>query len=200
MAIILINGNEITAKEGVSLLWTALDTGFYIPNLCAIRNAKHQAASCRLCYVEIEGEKSPVLACVQPVRDGMSVQLDTPAVARLRNTAFELLMSHHKLECQICPNHGQCTLHKIASHIKAKLEPQRFRKIPRDMPVDDSHPRIRFDPNKCVLCGKCVYVCQKSGAGVLDFSYRSIDTRISDCNSCLACVTVCPVGSLTLKS
>ncbi len=209
MSIIKINRNEITAREGANLLWTALDNGFFIPNLCAIRNVKRPAASCRLCYVEIEGEKAPVSACVQSIRDGMTVQLDTPGVARLRNTAFELLMSHHRLECHICPKHKQCALQDIASHIKAKLKPHRVRKIVRDLPVDSSHPRIRYDPNKCVLCGRCVYVCQEQGSGTLDFSFRSIDTLVStfagmplgeaDCNSCLACVAVCPVGSLTLK-
>jgi bidirectional [NiFe] hydrogenase diaphorase subunit len=209
MSIIIINGNEIRAREGANLLWTALDNGFFVPNLCAIRGIERAAASCRLCYVEIEGEKAPVPACVQSIRDGMTVQLDTPDVARLRNTAFEFLMSHHHLECHICPKHKHCALQDIASHIGAKLSPHRVRKIARDLPVDSSHPRIRFDPNKCVLCGRCVYVCQEQGSGTLDFSFRSIETRVStfantplgetNCNSCLACAAVCPVGSLTLK-
>jgi len=208
-AVIVIDGIEIKARKGSSLLWTALDNGFYIPNLCAIRELPHPVASCRLCYVEIEGESAPVLSCTRTVVDGMMVRLNTPIASRLRNTAFEFLMSHHQLDCGNCPRHKRCELQDIAHHLKLKLKPHTVRQIARDMPVDSSHPKILFNPNKCVLCGRCVYVCHEKGTGVLDFSYRSIDTRIStfanmplgetDCTSCMDCVAVCPVGALVRK-
>jgi bidirectional [NiFe] hydrogenase diaphorase subunit len=204
-----IDGVEVKAQKGERLLWVALDSGFYIPNLCAVRQVDIPLASCRLCFVEIEGNGAPVTACTEPVSDGMVVHLNTLRVQRLRNTAFELLLSNHKLDCRNCAKNGNCELQSIASYLGLKLKLKRFRRIPRDFPVDCSHPLFTYDPNKCVLCGKCIYVCHEQGAGILDFAFRGIETRVSTmagvpmaeagCNSCLACVAICPVGSLIAK-
>jgi bidirectional [NiFe] hydrogenase diaphorase subunit len=206
---LFIDGTEVKAREGEKLLWVALDNGFYIPNLCAIRQADSPLASCRLCFVEIEGRRAPVTACTEPASDGMVVRLNTPSVQRLRNTAFELLLSHHKLDCGHCDKNRNCGLQSIASHLGLKLKLTRLRRISRDLPVDSSHPLFIYDPNKCVLCGKCVWVCHEEGTGILDFAFKGIETRVSTiesiplaeagCNSCLACVAVCPVGSLVTK-
>jgi bidirectional [NiFe] hydrogenase diaphorase subunit len=207
---LIIDGVEVKARKGEKLLWAALDNGFYIPNLCAIRRADQPLASCRLCFVEIEGRDAPLTACTEPVDDGMVVYLNTPKVKRLRNTAFELLLSHCKLDCRNCAKSGNCELQSIASRLGLKLKLRRLRRIPRDFPVDSSHPMFIYDPNKCVLCGKCVWVCHEQGTGILDFAFRGIETKISTigdiplaeagCNSCLACVAVCPVGALVAKS
>jgi bidirectional [NiFe] hydrogenase diaphorase subunit len=206
---LFIDGTEVKAREGEKLLWVALDNGFYIPNLCAIRQADSPLASCRLCFVEIEGRHAPVTACTEPVNDGMVVHLNTPMVHRLRSTAFELLLSHHKLDCGHCDKNRNCELQSIASHLGLKLKLTRLRQIPRDLPVDSSHPLFIYGPNRCILCGKCVWVCHKQGTGILDFAFKGIETRVSTiegvplaeavCNSCLACVAVCPVGSLVTK-
>lgn len=197
------------AKEGTCILWAALDNGLYIPNLCAVREIKPPFASCRLCFVEIEGRNAPVTACTEPVNDGMVVNLNTSKIKRLRNTAFELLLSHHHLDCAHCDKNRNCELQNIASHLGLKLKPKRFKRIPRELPIDSSHTLFTYDPNKCVICGKCVWVCQKQGSGILDFAYRGIDTVVSTfsgmplseagCTSCLACVAVCPVGALVAK-
>jgi formate dehydrogenase major subunit/NADH-quinone oxidoreductase subunit G len=139
----------------------------------------------------------------------MVVHLNTPKVQRLRNTAFELLLSHHKLDCGHCAKNRSCELQSIASRLGLKLKLTRLRQIPRDLPVDSSHPLFTYDPNKCVLCGKCIWVCHEQGTGILDFAFKGIETRVSTiesiplaeagCNSCLACVAVCPVGSLVSK-
>jgi len=204
-----IDGIEVKAWQGERLLWVALDNGFYIPNLCAVRQADSPLASCRLCFVEIEGRRAPVTTCTEPVSDGMAVHLNTPSVQRLRNTAFELLLSHHKLDCAHCDKNRNCELQSVASHLGLKLKLTRFRRIPRDLPIDSSHPQFIYDPNKCVLCGKCVRVCNEQGTGILDFAFKGIETRVSTidglplveagCNSCLVCVAVCPVGSLVAK-
>ena len=97
MVTLSIDGIEIKAKQGANLLWTALDNGFYIPNLCAVREVTSPFASCRLCFVEIEGREAPVTACTETVKDGMVVHLNTARVDRLRNTAFELLKALRKL-------------------------------------------------------------------------------------------------------
>lgn len=197
------------AREGDRLLWVALDHGIYIPNLCAIREADPPFGGCRLCYVDIEGRQAPVTACSQPVEDGMAVHTDTPRVKQLRRTAFELLLSHHHLDCAHCPKNRSCELQKIAARQGFKLKLQRLRPIARDLPVDTSHPLFTYDPNKCVLCGKCVWVCQRHGVGAIDFAFRGLETMIATfdripmaearCDSCLECVRVCPVGSLAVK-
>jgi len=207
---LIIDNRKVRAREGEKLLWVALDHGIYIPNLCAIREADLPFGGCRLCFVEIEGRRTPVTACSQPVEDGMAVHTDTPQVKRLRRTAFELLLSHHHLDCARCPKNKKCELQRIAAHQRFKLKLDRLRRIPRDLPIDSSHPLFSYDPNKCVLCAKCIWVCQRHGVGAIDFANRGLETRISTfdnmplvdakCDSCLECVRVCPVGSLVAKN
>ena len=206
---ITIDGREIKAKAKSNLLWTALDNGFYIPNLCAIRDNPRPFASCRLCFVEIAGKAEPVTACSETVSDGMSVTLQSPRINRLRKSSFDLLMSNHRLDCSHCDKNRKCELQKIAHAEHFKLTNRHLKKIDQGFPVDSSHPLFSLDRNKCVLCGKCIWVCQHGGEGVLDFAHRGIRTMVSTfagmplsetaCNSCLACVTVCPVGALYLK-
>jgi len=204
-----IDGVEVKASKGERILWVALDNGIYIPNLCAIREANLPFGACRLCFVEIEGNPRPVTACSKPVAEGMVVHTTTPRVDRLRRTAFALIISHHSVDCSNCAENRHCELQSIASRLKFKLKPQRFKPIPKILPVDSSHPLFVYDPNKCVLCGKCVWICNERGPGVFEFTRRGIDTMIStfgnaplvdsDCNSCLECVEVCPVGALFVK-
>ena len=210
MATIIIDGTEIKAKDGESLLWTALDNGFYIPNLCALRGFTPSTASCRLCFVEIEGKPAPVTSCTEQIKDGMVVHLNTVEVKRIRNTAFRLLLSNHAIDCSHCDKNRNCELQNIASNLGLKLKHDKLRKIPRDYPVDSSHALFYYDPNKCVLCGRCIRVCHENGTGILEFAFRGISTIVStfngiplaeaNCDSCLECVKVCPVGSLVAKS
>jgi bidirectional [NiFe] hydrogenase diaphorase subunit len=204
-----IDGNEVKAKKGERLLWVALDNGFYIPNLCAMREMEHPATSCRLCFVEVEGKDAPVTSCSETVFDGMKVHLNTERVKKIRNTAFELLLSNHPVDCAHCDKNGTCGLQEIASKLGLKLKLTRFHQLPRDLPIDNSHPLFYYNPNKCVLCGRCIQICHSKGIGVLDYAYRGLDTIVSTfsgtplaeagCNSCLECVEVCPVGSLVKK-
>lgn len=206
---IFVDGTEIKVKHNTNLLWAALDNGFYIPNLCSIRDNKRPMASCRLCFVEIEGIKHPVTACTEIIKDRMRVRLDSPAISRIRESAFDLLLSSHKLDCAHCVKNKKCELQNIAIKEGWKLNKKRFKKIKLDFPVDSSHQGIVLDRNKCVLCGKCIWVCHNKGNGVLDFAYRGIKTAISTfadmplaeagCNSCIACVAVCPVAALYTK-
>ncbi|NQT48024.1 MAG: (2Fe-2S)-binding protein, partial [Chloroflexi bacterium] len=122
-----IDDIAIRAPKGERLLWAALDNDIYIPNLCAIRQAEVPFGGCRLCFVEIEGRVSPVTACSQVVEEGMVVHTNTPKVNRLRRTAFELILSHHALDCRNCAKNGHCELQKIASRLRLKLRLDRFR-------------------------------------------------------------------------
>lgn len=207
---ITIDGKQIGAARGQKLLWAALDNGIYIPNLCFLREREIPDASCRLCFVEVKGKKDPVMACVERVYEGMEVQTGTPRVLRLRKRAAELLIASHPADCPRCAKNRRCELQKIAGHLKLKLRPYRLRPLVHDFPLDRSHPALTFDPNKCLLCGRCVWVCkEKSKNGVFQFTRRGFATRIStfmdvplsetSCKGCLECVRVCPVGALMEK-
>jgi formate dehydrogenase major subunit/NADH-quinone oxidoreductase subunit G len=205
-----INGQKVTAREGDKLLWAALDAGLYIPHLCAGREIDYHPGSCRLCFVEIKGRAEPALACQETIAPNMVVSTESERVDRLVRTGFELLMSTHRLDCKDCPANKKCALQEIAKQRKIPLKPKRLPKIEPDWPIDDSHPQFGLNPNHCVLCGKCVHVCNTiENCRILDFSKRGALTSIStfdhaplaqhDCSSCLCCVEVCPVGALYRK-
>ena len=205
-----IDGRKIRAREGEKVLWAALDNGIYIPNLCALHDALDPSAACRLCFVEVEGRKQPVTACTETVDQGMVVNTKGTSALRLARTAFELLMASHPVDCAHCPQNGSCELQKIAAHLRIKLKSKRFRKLLRELPVDSSSPVFVYDPNKCVLCGRCVWVCrERLGIGALGFAHRGFDRLVttfggepiseSKCRDCGECVVVCPTGALAFK-
>jgi bidirectional [NiFe] hydrogenase diaphorase subunit len=202
-----IDGKKIKAPQGQKVLWAALDNGIYIPNLCALRERSVPEASCRLCWVEIKGRT--VSACTETVEEGMVVNTRGAVALRLARTALELLLASNDVDCANCAKSGSCELQKIAAHLKVKLSSKRFRKIRRNLPIDDSSPEFVYDPNKCVLCGRCIWVCRQKGIGALGFAYRGFNRRMttfadepmakSNCQGCAKCVAVCPTGALVLK-
>lgn len=204
-----IDGIKVKARQGEKILWAALEAGIHIPSLCAVKELVSPSASCRLCFVEIEGRPDPVTACIETVAEGLVVYTDTPRVNRLRRTAFEFLMSHHSIDCRNCVKNRNCELQKTAAYLHMKLKPVRLPAISRSLPVDSSHPCFIYDPNKCVLCGKCIWACSKWGTGELQFAFRGINTVVStlggislaesNCNSCNQCIAICPVGAFVAK-
>ena len=205
-----INGKKITATEGEKLLWVALDNGIYIPNLCALRDKSEPSAACRLCFVEVEGKEEPVPACTEGVSEGMVVNTRGAEALRLARTAFELLLASHPVDCAHCAANGVCELQTIARHLKIKLKSKRLKKLLRELPIDDSNPLLTYDPNKCVLCERCIWVCHKRlEIGILGFAYRGFERVVttfageplgkSNCQQCGDCIRVCPTGALVLK-
>jgi bidirectional [NiFe] hydrogenase diaphorase subunit len=205
-----IDGKEIKAREGEKILWTALENGIYIPNLCAIKDKPEPNAACRLCWVEVEGVKEPVTACTAGIREGMAVNTKGERALALARAGFELLMASHALDCAHCPANGSCELQKIAKALGRGLKPRGLRIILRDLPVDDSNPLFRYNPNWCVLCGKCIWECRKhKGTALLGFAHRGFErvmTTFGDepigkdrCLDCGECVKVCPTGALAFK-
>jgi formate dehydrogenase major subunit/NADH-quinone oxidoreductase subunit G len=206
-----IDDKKILCTEDKTILWAALENGIYIPNLCAIQEKTQPSASCRLCFVEVEGETEPVVACTEPVKEGMVVHTRGKNALRLARTSAELILASHPVDCGHCLRNRSCDLQKIAKHLGIKLITKRFRKLERNLPIDESSSLFTYNPNKCVLCGKCVWVCQeKLGIGAIGFTRRGFKRMVSTfqdkpigettCSECAECVKVCPVGSLTFKN
>lgn len=208
---IFIDGKEIKCSEGERLLWVALDHGIYIPNLCAIRERKEPFGACRLCFVEIEGEDLPMTACTTKVRDGMVVNTKGAKALRLARTSFELLLSNHPVDCAHCLKSGLCELQRISKHLGIKLRAERFQKFLRNLPIDETSPVFIYDPNKCVLCGRCVWLSQeKLTVGAIGFAYRGFQrfvttfgdepVGLSEMGERIELVKVCPVGAFVAKN
>ena len=204
-----IDGKRLQAREGEKILWAALDAGIEIPHLCAIREANPPLGSCRLCFVDVEG-LGVVASCVEPVAEGMVVHTDGERAVALRKRAMELLLADHPMECKTCVKKGKCDLLQVARSLKVK-KPKNYRPFPwEELPVDDTHPVIVFDPNRCIRCGRCVWVCkEKVGHTPFEFAHRGYNMRLmtflgrplgeTGCTGCGECVEVCPVGALYFK-
>lgn len=197
------------AEEGKKILEAATDVGIYIPNLCFLPEAELPLGACRLCFVEVEGYRDPVTSCTEPVKEGMVVLTKTPRVDKLRRTAAELIIANHDTSAECC-KHKHCELQRVAVNLRVKLKPKRLRAMYPSIPIDDSNPFFLRDMNKCILCGKCVWVCnEQQGVGAIDFIRRGFDTVVaplgnvpiiqSNCNSSGECVAVCPVAALMPK-
>jgi len=208
---ITIDDQKIKASPDEKLLWVALDNGIYIPHLCAVKDKKRPSASCRLCFVEMEGVSGPVTACTRPVEEGMVVNTRSAQIDRLVKTAFELLLSDHNLNCRRCPANRNCALQKIARDRGLKLKHERFQPIGREFVLDDSPDEFAFDRSRCVLCGRCVWADREEAkVGAIGFSGRGINrvvTTFNDvplaesiCTQCTLCVDACPVGALYYKN
>jgi len=203
---ITVDDNEIEAVEGANLLQTCLDNNIYIPNLCYLEDMESPPVSCRLCFVELEGAKNPVSSCTVKIKEGMVVRTDTEKVRKLQQAAFKLLLSTHLVECRNCPANKKCEIQKLAGFLKVGLKNEDFEKKLKEIDVDKTHPLIHYYPNKCVLCGRCVYICEKMGHSILSFANRGLDTVISlygqeenlSCEACQACIEVCPVKALQI--
>jgi bidirectional [NiFe] hydrogenase diaphorase subunit len=205
-----IDGKKIIAPEGEKILWATLDNDIYIPNLCSVREKGEPFAACRLCFVEVEGRQEPVSACTEPVREGMIVHTRGEMALRLARTSAELLLTGHPVDCGHCKKNRSCELQKIARHLGMKLKTKRFRTLEKNLPIDDSSSVLIYDPNKCVLCGRCVWVCREQlGIGAIGFTWRGFKRMVSTfenkplawsrCQECIECVKVCPVGALVFK-
>jgi bidirectional [NiFe] hydrogenase diaphorase subunit len=204
---IQVNDRTIEGRKAQSLLQTCLENDIYIPNLCYIPGMDHPPASCRLCFVEVDGFENPVTSCTLEIFDGMVVKTDTPAVRRLQKTAFQFLLSVHEVDCKNCPANRKCDLQRLARYLQCGLKTKGLQHYTKEMSIDGSHPQIAYYPNRCVLCGKCIYICKKENKQPLfSFSKRGFDTVISvynsgngkglNCGFCMACIEICPVAAL----
>lgn len=207
---LLVDGTERVVEAGGVLLDVCLEHGITIPNLCHVKGMEEPAASCRLCFVEIEGMERPVCSCTVRVTEGMHVRTDTPAVRELQRAALQMLLSAHEVDCGACPANKRCELQKIAKFLKVGLRPRHLPPLRKEAGFASEHPFLAYHPNRCVLCGRCVYVCRaKHGRPYLTFAQRGFETVVSfhgekglaalACTDRIACVEACPVAAITLR-
>lgn len=205
-----IDGLEITANRGRSVLEAALENGIYIPHLCYHPDLK-SVGVCRLCMIEIKG-RGMTISCKTPVEEGIVVRTESPEINTARRVAVELLIVNHHADCLSCVKNTECELQRVANYIGIEEDRlERLRRPNRTLPVDTSNPFFDHDPNRCVLCGTCVRTCDElQGVSAIDFAFRGFATTIatfgckplveSRCESCGECVVKCPVGALIPKN
>ncbi len=203
-----INERETEAKAGEMLLSVLRRAGVDIPTLCNIEGLSPTGA-CRLCVVEVEGQRGLVPSCAFPVTDGMKVSTHSPRAVKARKTIVELLLADHPDDCLYCVRNGSCQLQNLAEELGVRQ--RRYSGAKSTYHQDVSSPAIERDPAKCILCGKCVRVCEEQqGVSAIDFSGRGSNTcittafdegmNISSCVYCGQCIRVCPTGALREQS
>ncbi|MBN2395203.1 MAG: formate dehydrogenase subunit alpha [Candidatus Atribacteria bacterium] len=220
---VTIDGKTLKAKEGETILEVARENGIRIPTLCAMPEINHYPGSCRICVVEVEGMPCLAASCVYPIREGMVIHTHNERVVKARRTVLELLINSHPLDCMTCEKNGECDLQNLA--YEYGIKESRFGRNEKHLPLDDSNPFILRDLNKCILCRRCVEVCNEiQQSKAIGIGFRGQETKVvaglgnrlghetnitigseenpdySQCVSCGQCVAVCPVGALTDKS
>ncbi len=203
-----IDGHEVSARRGQTILEVARENNISIPTLCHL-DGLTDVGACRLCLVEIAGVSKLLPSCVTTVYEGMEVHTDSERLQKHRRTILELLFTERNHICSVCVANGHCELQSLAQ--SQGLTHVRLPYRNPDLSVDASHERFTLDHNRCILCTRCVRVCAEiEGAHVWDVMGRGINSLIisdlhenwgaSSCTRCGKCVQVCPTGALFDKS
>ncbi|NQU74503.1 MAG: formate dehydrogenase subunit alpha [Candidatus Omnitrophica bacterium] len=209
---ISVNKKQIELKKGVTILSAAKEIGIDIPNLCYLKGISKEAA-CSLCVVEVKGARTLLRACVTEVINNMEIFTDTPRVKKAQRINLELILANHPLDCMTCDKDDDCILQDLARQFG--IEKSRF--LSPDQVPDKKqaapwqvNPFIEFNPERCVLCGRCVNACSnQANLEAIGFALRGHRQKISTpfsrpleqtgCQFCAACVQACPVAALIEK-
>ncbi|NPV91781.1 MAG: 2Fe-2S iron-sulfur cluster binding domain-containing protein [Firmicutes bacterium] len=202
---LIINGIRTTVPADTTILDAARRAGVKIPTLC-YHPDQEVKANCRVCVVEVEGQKNLLPSCATLVSEGMVVKTTTARVMEARRTILELILAHHPQDCLHCVRSGICELQELAASYDVRGN--RFLQEERNLPLDFSSPAMVRDPNKCLLCGRCVEVCSSvQTVHALGFAHRGFETRVvpslerdlseSPCVMCGQCIHACPVGAIS---
>ena len=206
-----IDGQSVTLPEGTSIMRAASLTGGSIPKLCAT-DIVESFGSCRLCLVEVEGRIGYPASCTTPVAEGMVVRTQTDRLKQLRRGVMELYISDHPLDCLTCAANGDCELQEQAGAVGLRDVRYGYDGATNmGRAKDQSNPYFDFDPNKCIVCSRCVRACEEvQGTFALTIENKGFESRVSasqsedflgsECVSCGACVQACPTASLMEKT
>jgi NADP-reducing hydrogenase subunit HndD len=207
MVNINIDGRDIQVPENYTILEAAKSANIKIPTLCFLKEI-NEIGACRICVVEIEGARSLQAACVYPVAEGLKIKTQSAKVREARKVTLELILSNHDRSCLTCVRSRNCELQKLAEELN--VDELSFEGETYNLPIDSASPSVVRDPNKCVLCRRCVSMCKSvQGVAVIDTVERGFDTVVSSafnmsldevpCTMCGQCINVCPVGALKEK-
>lgn len=199
-----INDRAVEVESDATILEAAVTAGVKIPTLCHLKGL-FPSGACRLCIVEVEGRSGLIPSCSFPVQDGMKVFTRTPKVLNARKTIVELLLASHPFECLTCNRSMECELQDLAAEFS--LNDITYRGKTRHHYSDFSSPSIIRNPEKCILCGRCVRVCEEiQDVSAIDFTNRGFDTMVlppfewdlseTECINCGQCILACPTGAL----
>lgn len=199
------NGQTIEAMKGETILQSLKRAGINVPTICHMEGLL-PSGTCRMCVVEVEGYGGLVPSCSHPVAEGMKIRTNTPDVMTTRKTIIDLLLSNHPDDCLYCARNGNCDLARLAADNGVRERSYQGGRNRR--PKDISSPSIIRDPDKCILCGKCVRMCDEiQGVSAIDFIARGskafIGTafnqglNVSSCINCGQCILVCPTAALS---
>jgi len=203
-----VNGRQVDAAQGEMLIAALRRVGVEVPTLCQYEGLS-PAGACRVCVVEVEGQRNLVPACAFPVNAGMKVKTQTDRVVNARRMIIELLLADHPDDCLFCERNENCQLRELAGSFG--IRHRRFTGQRGTYPVDSSGESIVRDAEKCIKCGKCVRACDEiQNVACIDFIGRGSQTivgtafdegiNVSSCVNCGQCTTVCPTGALIAKS
>ncbi|MGI6197302.1 MAG: NADH-dependent [FeFe] hydrogenase, group A6 [Eubacteriales bacterium] len=204
---VIIDGKEYSVRKGATILEACKSVGIEIPTLCYLKEI-NEIGACRICVVEVKGARSLVAACVYPLdREGTEIMTHSPAVLKARKLTLELLLSNHDKKCLSCAKNGECEFQKLCADYGVEDE-HKYEGATIHYEKDTSMPHLIRDNNKCVLCRRCVAVCDKNQAvAVIGANERGFKTHIGcafelkldevACVACGQCITVCPTGALT---
>ncbi|MBS3821231.1 MAG: (2Fe-2S)-binding protein, partial [Phycisphaerae bacterium] len=208
MVKLTLNDRHIEAREGELLIDAMERAGVRVPTLCHMKDL-FPSGACRMCVVEIDGRRGLVPSCACPVEEGMDVKTHSSRVVRARKTIIELLLANHPDDCLYCVRNGNCQLQDLAEELGVRE--RRFTGGRSHHDLDVSNPAIERDPDKCILCGKCVRICEEvQGVAAIDFVGRGSRAMVgtafdqglnlSSCVNCGQCIMVCPTGALRERS
>ncbi len=208
MVELTINNIKVKAEEGMTILDAAKSVGIHIPTLCHMKDL-FPSGACRICVVEVDGMRGLIPSCAYPISEGMNVQTNSPRVRTARKTIVELLVENHPQDCLVCVRNKNCELQDLSETYG--LREHRFVGEKKDHAIDISSPSMERDPAKCILCGRCVRVCNEiQKVGAIDFTNRGFKSNvttpfnkglnISDCILCGQCILACPTAALREKS
>ena len=203
-ATVTIDGQQVTVPVGTTILEAAAEIGIRIPTLCWLKKVSTTGA-CRICVVDVAGVERPMTACNTPVKDGIVVVTSSPRLEAIRKSTLELMLVNHPLDCPICDAAGECDLQD--SCFSLKVDKNTYAAELERLPIRYDWRLLESDPNRCILCEKCVKVCRevvgREAIEIVDRGDRTIIDTISgealDCDFCGNCINVCPTGTLISK-